>query len=413
MKLKAGALTYALFIGVVTAILCFLMILLIQFNRHFFYRTDLKEKVLDNCFSGLALGLSLEEGDHTGWMDLFGAQADSVKIRKSPLGLYQMIAVEAKAGPYRAHKAALFGFSSAASAHTALYAAEKANALRFAGDALVKGQAWLPGKGVETAYIEGKNYTRDKKIYGEIKNSKKSIPAIANHLLANGRERLRQMALEGDSLVSYGDLLKMQYRPFYKRSLLANSTGNVQIEEKLGGNVVVKSSGEVMVKGGAELTNVTLVAPVIRIKASFRGKAHLIASDSIVVEEGAHLQYPSSALLIRSDGASEGQIWIKSGARFDGVAYYHSDSYRSKNQACIKIEENALVQGQLVANKTIEHRGTLHGTLIASDLILITPSGVYQSHLLDGRIERAKLIPDFGGLPFESWENKPELIMWL
>ncbi len=411
-KLKAGALTYALFVGVVTAVLCFLMIMLVHFNRQYFHRMDNQERVLDNCLSGIALGLNGEQSGYN-WIDLFGEGTDSVRVKTQFWGLYKTVSVEAKVGIFRETKSAMFGSYSDKSSKLALVVPERNSPIKLAGNALIQGNAELPKKGLATAYIEGKNYSRDKRIYGQTTPSKQIFPKLNKDLIETAKSRIEQSALEGDSLVVYGYLVKMKARTFDKATLVCTEIGTLTINTKLSGNMVLKATNEIIVEAQAQLEQVQLIAPIIKISAGFKGSLHLIASDSIVLEEKVVLNYPSSALILNKSKDNEGQFLIKKQAEFNGVAVYISNLYQDKNQAVIRVEEGALMRGQLYANKYIEHRGRLEGTIVASGLILITSSGVYQNHLLDGVINREKLVPNFAGLPIETWDSKPELITWL
>ncbi len=412
MKLKAGALPYALFVGVVTAILCFLMLLLVQFNRQYFYRIDRQERVMDNCLSGVALGLTKQRNGRY-WEDLFGEGNDSVRIKTAYWGLYHMVACEAKAGTFRAARSGLFGYTSQESESMALVLPENNSVLKLAGSALIKGDAQLSQRGLASAYIEGKNYSREKRIYGTVKQSVRRLPQVEPRLIEESRKRLKQIAVEGDSVISLSEMEKIGTRGFEKATLVCSEKGRLRLSGSLRGNMVVKSAREIVVGNDAQLEQVMLVAPVIRIAKGFKGSVHLLASDSIVLNEGAYLSYPSSAVMLHEAVEHEGQILIRNGARFNGLAFYQSRVDREKNQAAIKVEEGALIKGQLYANKYVEHRGKLEGTILAPGFILITSAGVYQHHLLDGELDRSKLASNFAGLPFTSWSAKAELISWL
>lgn len=411
-KLEAGALTYALFVGIVTAILCFLMIMVVHFNRQYFYRMDSQEKVLDNCLSGIALGLSsAQSGKH--WVDLFGDGTDSVRVKSHYWGLYKIVSVEAKAGVFKETRSAMFGSYSDKSSALALVIPERNSPIKLAGAALILGDAELPKKGLESAYIEGKNYSRDKRIYGRLQQSDQTLPKLDREVLKAAKSRMEQIALEDDSVMPYDYLVRSKIRSFNKSTLVCNEKGRLRVSSQLSGNMVVKASSEIIVESDAQLDNVILVAPIIRIKSDFKGRLHIMASDSIILEERSVLSYPSSLFVVRKSRGDEGQILLKKNAEFSGVAVYTSNLFQDKNQAVIKVAEGALVRGQLYTDKYLEHRGKLEGTILAAGFILITTSGVYQNHLLDGEIDREKLIQNFAGLPIEGWTNKPELITWL
>jgi cytoskeletal protein CcmA (bactofilin family) len=412
MKLAAGALNYALFVGVITAILCFLMIQLVFFNRQLFYQLDKQERVLDNSLSGIAYGLA-NDPLYDQWVDLFEEDQDSVKVKTQYLGLFKLVTSTAKEGSFSKSRAALFGFKSAKYASRALVLEDQKGPLKLAGEALIKGDAYLSPKGCESAYIEGKNYSRAQHIYGKQQLAGRQLPEVDQVAVKRAFLRLKQEAVQGDTLLPYAALVERAKQAFWSSTLVASEKGKLRIGEMLNGNIVVKASKRITVLKEAQLENVCLVAPEIVIESGFKGKLHLIASDSIIQKPGSRLLYPSSAILLCKNTVNEGQIRLYEQTVFEGLIYYNSSTKRPKNIAHVRVDEGAVVNGQVYANKNVMLRGSINGSLIATSLILITQSGIYQNHLLDGKVDRTKLIEDFAGLFMRGEKGQPELIQWL
>ena len=179
--LKAGSLYYALLISLIISIICSLMIGLAFMSRTFFIHSDQQEKVLDNSKSGIEFLLSRQSGleDEDMEMDLFEKEADSVRLKRRSWGLFQILSSNSTFKRNAFSRTAIVGYSSTEYDSAAIWLADRNRPLLVSGLALLKGNLHISAKGIDRAYIEGKNYSRLKLFYGQLKRSKAVLPKLS------------------------------------------------------------------------------------------------------------------------------------------------------------------------------------------------------------------------------------------
>lgn len=410
--IRAGALTYAVFISVVSAILCTMMILLVFLNRSFFIRIDNAEQTRENAASGVAYGMAIPDIDNNTYIDLYGEGSDSVRVKKRPWGAYELISSEASRSKYRHRKVALIGHRSPELNDMGLYLADRNRPLQISGNALLKGTCYLPKKGVDRAYIEGSNYSRERMVYGSIENSKNAIPKTEYDLKAYWRSYLEKEFRPYDSVVDFSSLPRVLSHPFHKKTVIAYSRKPIDLSGyQLSGNIMILSEASMNVDGSCKLGDVVLLAPRIRIDGLRRSRLQAIATDSLLVGERVQLLYPSSLLSVGKE-----KPYLKIGKETDirgCVLSYQDQLIRRSNDLQIEIEENATISGMVYCQGNLELNGIVQGTVISNSFLLKTASGIYENHLLNGQIDREKMDTAFAGPSIETWNNKADVIEWL
>ncbi|HBF21467.1 MAG TPA: hypothetical protein DDW81_15305 [Cryomorphaceae bacterium] len=413
--IRAGSLTYAVFVSTVTAVLCMMMIMLASMNRNFFIYTDSFDRVRDNAESGIMLGLAMPVlGSYENWHELFEPGSDSVRLKKRKWGLYELIYSEAVIGKASFSRTAISGYTSPELSTTALWLADRNRPLQLAGEALLKGIFFLPEKGVDRAYVEGTNYSRDQLLYGTSKRSDNHLPELEKDFLQDWESYLKGNVLPGDSTRSLEDLPQSLAHSFGKRTVVYQQQAPVQLDGyNLKGNIIIRSNTAITVSASTQLEQVVLIAPKVTIGRNFKGSLHALASDSLRVLENAKLEYPSS-LIMKLEKPDRGpHLFMDKDSEVFGAILSLSDENRRTNELAVEIVDEALVKGMVYANGNLELGGTVQGTLIARNFMLATPSGIYENHLLNGKIDRTELEKEYLGIPVKPWDNKTEICTWL
>ena len=79
----------------------------------------------------------------------------------------------------------------------------------------------------------------------------------------------------------------------------------------------------------------------------------------------------------------------------------------------VKLGKESMVEGLIYSQGYSDIQGNLHGTLITNGFILVTPSSVYENHLLNAVIDRKALSNFFvGGLILNKTGGK-KIAKWL
>jgi hypothetical protein len=157
------------------------------------------------------------------------------------------------------------------------------------------------------------------------------------------------------------------------------------------------------------LRDVIISAPKITFKAGFSGKLQAYAGDTLLLEEGVELQYPSVAGVISSGGQS--LLKCMPVAHVKGMLFLFSDA--PEDHSLLKIEEKASVTGEVWSNAYVEHQGEIRGTLSCRKFYLRTPATIYENYLFNGQLDRTALPDYFAGSALINEKEKKKVVKWL
>lgn len=389
-RLPARALFYAVIVSVFVAMISGAM-LLSSYHQHMlmgYYQTQ--ERLMDNCQSGVELILGAKAtGIPQVRVDLFQQEKDSVRLEQKAWGLLDVATVKSWSGQgiYQDSiiKTFLLGKETP---DYALSLSEGTSPLYVCGNTQIVGTAFLPTEGVERGYfhvVQGKPYTGEKLIYGKKEIVKPTDMNIYKERFddLNALQDLNgNISLEQDSIL----------QPFNQPTLILKggrfNTANLVLK----GNVIVVASERIEVAANTFLEDVLLVAPEIIIQSGFQGSLQAFAWDSLVVESGVFLDFPSVLCLLPYEERTNfsPEIILQEGAEMIGtlmVPSFRYNTYKSK----VTIGATAKITGQVWVNGVLQHKGIVYGSVLCTEFLLQTPAGVYENYLLDAIIDRTLL----------------------
>ncbi|MGZ3862804.1 MAG: hypothetical protein ACXVPN_10370 [Bacteroidia bacterium] len=419
-KIKGGALYITIFISLIISIFISLIILLSYYSKINYEQFLIEQSVLNNAQSAIAICLedeSLDENKVTA--DLYEEGKDSVEYSKKWWGCYKAICVNAHTKGFS--RSFYFLAGSVLPSDTSLILKENGKALSLCGETILKGTCFLPKSGLERAYIEGQNFVGDKLIYGETQPSPNAIPSLNEKFIEYAEKKLSLQAQEGDSLMDYETFLNKDsiVNSFLERTLVIQSSGTILLSNKyIKGNVLLCAGTKIVVEENSFIEDALLVSPQIEIKDNFSGSLQGISSDTIRLGKEVKLNYPSSlTVLYKEDTTKSRQIPAiildeKSVCNGSLVAIKKNEANSLVNPL-IKLGKETKVQGLVYSQGYTDIQGSLTGTLITNGFILVTPSSVYENHLLNAVIDRKSLSQFFAaGLILDKNPAK-KIVKWL
>ena len=388
-KLAARALFYAVIVSVFVALMS-ASILLSSYHQHYLMRQyQLQERLLDNCQSGieLLLGRSTEPLSVSP-IDLFGEQKDSVWLEERAWGLLDVILSKSWSGQgyYKDSvlKTALIGTPVS---NYALKLAESNAPLYVYGNTRIVGSAFLPREGVERGYTtiaNGKQYIGEQLIYGE----QKITTAIDKTFLKERFATLETMAARLPTMIEQDSIVQGFDQPMVVVGGAIFDRAGVVLK----GNVVVVAEDYIKVAANAVVEDVLLFAKTIVIEKGFQGSLQAFAWDSLIVEEGVVLEYPSVLSLLPYEQTTEFSPFLQLQEKvvLRGTLMVPSFRY-NKYKSKVLIPPTAHITGQVWVNGILEHRGVIKGNVFCEEFLLQLPTGVYKNYLLDAVINRDEL----------------------
>ena len=424
-KVKAGALQFVLFIGAIVAVLLMAFILLSHTHALFDRKTDSLVQLVKA--SNLGLNTSLNKpvtlGNDVELQHNFELPIN-LSVGRDFWGIFEKRSVQAMHGNTKVVKTALVGGKEMANM-PALFVSDKQRPVIIAGNAMIRGTAYLPEQGIKMGNIHGNSYHRDQLIYGKKEVSTAGLPPLSSEVLA----QLAQ--LTNANYNPMGEVMTLTPKIVLKnsfRSPLKIIRDRVVYlrDAELAGNIVVAASDKIIVEQGTLLQDVILLAPEIVIKDWVNGYFQAIASKSISVGKKCNLAYPTALVVHKKEKGPKTTPENKQ-SRFKNAPSVYIDSYtvvkgmvlalentaEAQYTAQIKIDDNAKIVGEVYCTKNLELKGQVNGSVMTDAFVAVENGGVYQNHLYNGTINGLDLSKAYVGLLMGVGERQKRIMKWL
>lgn len=404
---------YVLFTSVVFSLLSTSLLMLVQLLHLQEARMERKHTVQHNLNNGIEWILSDHppcEMETPALMDLFDEGSDSLAMLRKPWGLFEVAHVTAFIRGDSLNRSFFVGQIVPKEGRTALFLEDHNRPLSLCGNTLIEGMTYLPEAGVKRAYIEGKTFSGEKLVHGEIKTAGVPLPVmIAPEAL---RELFNYME-EPNSPTLPPDPALPSYQSFKKEILSLVLEAEHLHDLNLAGQIILWSPGRLCIDSTCTLEDVIVIAPSIRVREGFKGSCQFFATDSIVLEKNVQLTYPSAALIRKTHPGGNSQIVLEPQAKVEGVVAMLIVTTRPSAQDLVQIMPGASVEGLVYVEASLNHQGTINGMLYTKKFLLSTPSSVYENHLLDANISSQQLHERFAFPMYTQANGKRALMKWV
>jgi len=388
IKLKGGALYVAVIISILISIILSLFIVVAYYNVQSVQSQNSFMQLHYSMESGFEIAQSnfYHSNQANSWQKM-PYNNDSVMIKKMAWGCFTLVDVKAKNAHFNIHKTGLFG--TAASKDTALLTADQNKPIGLAGKIKFTGACYLPKAGVKSAYIEGTSFSDLNSIRPFIKQAPSYIPELDENYLKTIEASQSVLDPYTDSLMSFiPDVLTQSFQQ--KTAVIQNGSINLN-SQILSHNIKVIASDLITIDNSCQLNNVLLVARKVVFKKGFNGTVHVIAKDSIVTEDDCEFNYPSSfCVYSNSNATSQNQqvrgIFFGINCKFKGGLLAANNKTQS-SKMIIKLNKEFELIGSMYSSNYTDAQGNLYGSVFCQTLLLQTPSGVYENHLLNCLID--------------------------
>lgn len=406
-RIKSSALGYAISFMLLAGLICSGLLFVASTNKRIEVIHQIGEHLIfDNLFAltyAAQTNLPKEQ-------QIIHPSGDTSHISTKNWGAFKMVHVLTKHGRREQRKTALVGYE-VAERLPALYLPDYQQALKLGGKTRIEGTAYLPERGLERAYIAGQNYAFDQLLFGEKKTSTSALPPLKKRV----KDLRAEQFLELGKRTAYIGL-DSNYS-FALETTVYSQIEAIYVQANIRGNVVIHSFDSIYVGAEAKLSNVILVAPIIRFAKGFTGQVQAFATRKIVCEEQVRLNYPSTLCVneIKNEALLEPvQIQLQQGAKVLGGILIESQAFNFRSTPRLLIASEAVVGGLVYNVGTTELQGSVIGHLYTYQFSLSNGGGQYVNHLLNATISSKKLPENFL-LPewLESMEaGQSKLITW-
>ena len=321
-----------------------LILLLIQFaysaitiNMHRYELYHEKKQLREDLKSALVLycaDSTLCEVNDSSEVDLFAGH-DKVKVSVERCGLYERVRLS---NDYPDKYHVLVGRKYESDSKAAFWLCDRNRALSLAGDARIEGLVYMPLNGINYTEVNMRYYTGEQ------------IPA----------EQLR---------ISSKDLPPVDSTQFeYAGNLCRHNDKRMELSVSVRDTVIYGS--------------------VVKIGKGFRGNLQIFASDSVIVEDGAMLEYPSGIYV--DSGDRRPYVLLEKGSKVSGYVIVTSQNSDSQLRYPSYVQKaGAILNGLLYVDGSCNIEGDVIGAAYVKDCYYYSNGNVYAGTLYDARVVRS------------------------
>lgn len=390
MRVKASALFYAVTVALLVAMIMGSMVLLTHFRNVGSLRWVVHERVATNARSGAYAGLQKAvAGMGPVELDLFGNNNDNVIVEVRSWGALDLVFSKAWFADQSAWTLGVAGRTF--DPKYVLDLSRGAGPLHLCGDARITGNIRVPQADVRRGYIEGRPFTGDRLVDGQIGRSQEETIRLSPDFAL--RIQKATMDLLGSNEIPVDPNAAMNYdgsgQKVHEPLPVLELKGRSHLKGyHIKGPLIIRCNDSLSIDQDNDLDLVLLQAPFIAIDPGSRISVQCFATKGIMVGENAELLFPSLLTVWRDEHLAEAaHITIGESALVQGAVIAVDRSIRDRQQGSLTIGPGAIIQGEVYAEGGVEHRGHIKGSLIAREFSLRTPASLYRGHLMDGTLE--------------------------
>lgn len=419
VKIKAGALQFAILISVVIAVIISAFILLTYMQLQFAKQLERSSNTIKLSHIGIAYAKqqSFAYGDSIE-VPIKNELQEELTVVKTHWGIFDKVVAVSKSRNFRSQKIGILGGQLSKEDRPAIYLEDTNSPLVVVGKTTIYGNAVLPRQGVKPGNIAGNYYQGEQLVYGATSQDASIKPQISEEKKNYIQELLFGNLPEEDSLFirSYATEISSSFSTAPK---WVYSPDKIHIDtQSIENNIIIKSDSLIRVSAFAKAKKVILIAPHIIIEDNARGSFQAFASKSITIGKNTKLSYPSALVLQekkRSLLTSKKEIIkgivIGEGSVIQGSVIHIGRSENNNSNATITLSETAIIEGEIYSDQIVQILGVVKGSVYTHQFATNERGSIYKNHLFNAVIDTRKLPESFCGLI--TTETQTNLVQWV
>lgn len=389
IKLKGGALYIAILVSIIIGIILCMFIMIANYNQRSVTVYAQTSQLYYNLQSAFEIAQSeyFTEEKNDQWIKNT-LNDDSLRIKKIHWGAYLLITAQTKNRHQSISECGLYGTSMPSD--TGLMISDNGRPVGMSGAIIFKANCYLPKSGIKAAFIEGQSFVNSPQNNGFTKASPMQIPLLETRIIEKINKQQSDINLYTDSVVSF--LPQNYMRSFSNKTAVWECSlarlSNISFKNNI--KIIAK---DIEIDSSCHLENVLIVCGKIKFKNGFKGKVHVIASDSIVMDRQCEFNYPSSFVLLPKDNQANAFSYIAINEEckfYGGMLAINKNSDPGSSKVFIKLNGKSEVNGFIYSANYLHLEGKVNATVICDKLLLKTPSAVYENHMLACEIDPKK-----------------------
>jgi len=371
--IKAASIAYAIFMALITALVCYGFVLVFSVNTQIEDHYELRSDLLRQRFSAQALAKAHfnELSQMTTEFIVDPSKGIKVQLSKQPWGFLDLVKTEVFNTQESFSQQYLMGWSKAVN-DPIFYVRNNDEPLKISGTTSLVGTIYSSAVNIKKITVNGQTSQKAKHL-GAKRVAKKVMPSYQLP-----EEFVPQNWQEG-FLESLDD--KMLIQDFTEPTMIFKVT-NLLEDITLKGNIVVRSTDTLTIKKTALLEDIIVLAPKVVFEAGFKGSLQVIAGAHIETEDNVQLDYPS-VLVVSGTNDQLNSIKIGAQCTIAGAVILTGNGLAFEQQQELVVQKDSKIDGLLYCDGVLELYGDVQGTVISSALLYKTSSTRYSNLLKD------------------------------
>jgi hypothetical protein len=394
--LKASALYIVIIMALVIAVLCSALIMAAYFYQSAYQTKFRSDRLQNNIRSGIHILLTSRDSAYQQGqtLSLFNNSEDSVMLKRSPWGVFDIALVQAFVRQDTTYKVFSIANTIDSGRWAALYLIDEDRPLSLSGKTMIRGDAYIPKAGVKIAYVDNQSYTGDKRLVtGRTHDSDRKLPPLAEKRLQLLHELGGQAGGQNSTLLKNKRTDRSFRLPTGIVSLGRRVTTLQNIS--LSGNIIIYSDTTLIIDSSAILNNIIIFAKAISVKSGFHGTCQLYASDSIGIARNCHLAYPSCLGVMRYTSTMIGfpeKISLGENSTFGGLVFTY-EKLRNPLPPMINMGKNTTLSGQIYSQGTVSLKSgaIIRGSVMTTRFLYQSEFTAYENYLINATIDAPAL----------------------
>ena len=383
-RLKASALPTVLVLSVIILLLILLAYSLWDMSG-FYYSKYRYQKQQQEHLSSASL-LYYNDSTHVEALDKEGGyilydddEKSKVYYQVKQWGLYQCLTISSY--DKSRHSIRFIGKAEESHHRAALWICDKDRSLAIAGNTTIEGLTYISKNGINYIKMVSIPFTGEMIPESNIHLSNRILPAIDSSCI----DYVTQLR-DTDMSSSFSNI-STEYVNF------AGETIHIAVPSIMGnfvarGNVVLHGE-DVIISSETKLNDIILLARKVTIESGFEGSLQIFASDTVIIDKGVRLRYPSGAYLRGNKNKTHLELGENSsidgyaivfGVRENSASFIPDINYHQ--------QEESILRGLLYVDGIANLKGDIHGAAYIGMCYYLSGEIMYVETLFNTQIKR-------------------------
>lgn len=382
-KIKASALPTVIVISVLILILVLIAFQLWNMNAFYYSRYHFIKQQKLNLSSAITLYCKdssfADRLDAEEQFQLYEQDVHSVVHLKHHFwGGYEC--VSARTSDQSIKSVRLLGKKQDTFRSLALWLCDRDISLSLSGESELSGELFLPMNGINYTSLNADNYRGAIVPSSSIHTSERELPPVDSSFI-------KRMDVYMTPSFSLSDPIPPHYHSFLNDPICVSIPE--RNEDLYAKGKLILYGDKVVICSSCQLSDILLVARHVTIEGGFSGSLQIMATDTVLVEEGANLRYPSGIYLRGNEKKT--YLHICQDASVEGYVIIHGDAEGGDGFVAdihYRQEKGSQLVGLLYVDGIAHLEGIVSGCAYLKHCYYLSGESMYSGLIYNGKIRR-------------------------